>query len=825
MTIKIQGDKITFPDDSEQTTAYDGSSGGVPEAPIDGKQYGRQDANWTEVTGGGGSTPTPEALVWEDVSADRTFDTVYTNTNDVPIYVQAYFSGTGVGANNVKCSMDGAEIGFIGNNSSTGGSVYLQMPMFIVPAGSTYEFEMNGGTSVVDNWREARMPLAIGVPSVDTVIGMVAPFAMDSVPTGWLHCDGSAVSRTTYSLLYSKVADLYGAGDGSTTFNLPNLQDEFIRGSSDTLPVGNKQNDEFKAHNHNYEKFPGPAGNAIGYGNGAVQQSMQTTSTGGEETRPRNVAMLYCINATAEPSSGGGGTTDILPVLMSGRVNEDGTKQAGLGFETTFDGTYYINFDTPLDEGYVVSVSATNYLVANVFNETSTQCRVNFYNLDGEYVPTEWQFSIISLEPIKVGGGGSSYTPEPMVWEDKLTERAEGIEYTNDTGRLLNVSVISKGGVGFSSQLLVNDKPIAFFTYNTANHSNTVNVIVPVGATYKFNSAGDTSDITGWNEAEMPLAVATGGKTVAFKGELSDDQTGIASTTWTKVNLDTSDFDTDSALTDGKFQPSVAGYYQINGAVTNSATSGVNSSRTVAGIYKNGNWFSKGDDVGSAYGVGSKTSSVSDVVYLNGTTDYLELYAYLEVASGTARVESSPISTFLSAVLVSGGSASGDSIWTEVDGEAVYDGDIEVNGITVGRGSGAVATNTSVGVNSLNSNTNGAGNTALGYDAGTALTSGSNCTIIGRGAQASSPIINNEVTIGNDDVTLTRLRGKLLMTGNSIWQTTANVPNMYVHSSGEVMKSSATFYSAEEVDGKLAIKDTLIEKLSARLDELEKKVK
>ena len=52
--------------------------------------------------------------------------------------------------------------------------------------------------------------------------------------------------ETTYSLLYSKVGDTYGAGDGSTTFNLPDLQDEFIRGSSDTLAVGNKQDDDFK---------------------------------------------------------------------------------------------------------------------------------------------------------------------------------------------------------------------------------------------------------------------------------------------------------------------------------------------------------------------------------------------------------------------------------------------------------------------------------------------------------------------------------------------------------------------------------------------------
>ena len=91
MTIKIQGDKITFPDDSEQTTAYDGSSGGVPEAPVDGKQYGRQDEEWTEVTGGGGDSPSPvsfqaycstDAQVFAgDVTAQVGFDVFEWDTN------------------------------------------------------------------------------------------------------------------------------------------------------------------------------------------------------------------------------------------------------------------------------------------------------------------------------------------------------------------------------------------------------------------------------------------------------------------------------------------------------------------------------------------------------------------------------------------------------------------------------------------------------------------------------------------------------------------------------------------------------------------------
>ena len=63
----------------------------------------------------------------------------------------------------------------------------------------------------------------------------------------------------------------------------------------------------------------------------------------------------------------------------------------------------------------------------------------------------------------------------------------------------------------------------------------------------------------------MPVAVGTGGKTVAFRGELSANQS--VTSTWTKVNLDTASIDTDNALADGKFQPSVAGYYQVNGSV------------------------------------------------------------------------------------------------------------------------------------------------------------------------------------------------------------------------------------------------------------------
>ena len=64
------------------------------------------------------------------------------------------------------------------------------------------------------------------------VVGAVVAFAGSTSPAGWLLCDGSAVSRTTYAALFSVIGTTYGAGNGSTTFNLPNLTDKFIQGNS-----------------------------------------------------------------------------------------------------------------------------------------------------------------------------------------------------------------------------------------------------------------------------------------------------------------------------------------------------------------------------------------------------------------------------------------------------------------------------------------------------------------------------------------------------------------------------------------------------------------
>lgn len=74
--------------------------------------------------------------------------------------------------------------------------------------------------------------------TLDTGIPVGAIMAFHDVPAGWLQCNGAAVSRTTYAALFAKIGTKYGSGNGSTTFNLPNLHHKFIEGTTTSSEVG-----------------------------------------------------------------------------------------------------------------------------------------------------------------------------------------------------------------------------------------------------------------------------------------------------------------------------------------------------------------------------------------------------------------------------------------------------------------------------------------------------------------------------------------------------------------------------------------------------------
>jgi microcystin-dependent protein len=141
----------------------------------------------------------------------------------------------------------------------------------------------------------------LGLDSLVVPSGAVMSFAMNAAPTGWLECDGAAVSRTTYSALFTAIGTTFGTGDGSTTFNLPNLRGEFVRGWDHGRGVdsgrsfGSAQSDDLKAHTHTVPFNDSGAGVCIADAVGSATSTVDTGSTGGAETRPRNIALLYAI--------------------------------------------------------------------------------------------------------------------------------------------------------------------------------------------------------------------------------------------------------------------------------------------------------------------------------------------------------------------------------------------------------------------------------------------------------------------------------------------------------------------------------------------------
>ena len=71
-----------------------------------------------------------------------------------------------------------------------------------------------------------------------SITGVVQLYAGSTAPSGWLICNGQAVSRTTYAALFAVIGTTYGAGDGSTTFNVPNLVNKTVRGSNSLGKTG-----------------------------------------------------------------------------------------------------------------------------------------------------------------------------------------------------------------------------------------------------------------------------------------------------------------------------------------------------------------------------------------------------------------------------------------------------------------------------------------------------------------------------------------------------------------------------------------------------------
>jgi len=335
--------------------SFFGSAAGISNSTGGTNAFFGANAGRTNSTGGGNAffghaagrantTGSLNSFVGDNAGASNT-----TGSNNT--FIGAFSDGaagianaTAIGAN-AKATQSNSMV--LGNNANVGIGTSAPQAKLHVEGGSlsagkfTGNVEVNGNLNVTGN-------ITGGVP-VGTVVAFAGPAA--NIPAGWAVCDGAAISRTgEFADLFATIGTAWGAGDGSVTFNLPDLRGMFLRGvnggagndpdsagRAEAKPggntgdaVGSVQADQYRLHNHGVND-PGHSHNAkdghkfaIWHPNGnhdfsdgsvaayqfngiatplmnktaGAATGISITQSGGNESRPRNVYVYYIVKVS-----------------------------------------------------------------------------------------------------------------------------------------------------------------------------------------------------------------------------------------------------------------------------------------------------------------------------------------------------------------------------------------------------------------------------------------------------------------------------------------------------------------------------------------------
>lgn len=250
--------------------------------------------------------------------------------------------GTATPANAIDVAGGAIQISTSGGTARTVMSADSTDSIFSVNDDRNFTVKTNAATRLTVNSTAATSTVPVVLPAAPTTTlqaatkgyvdgltgapaGVIMAFAGTAAPTGFLSCDGSAVSRTTYATLYAAIGTAWGVGDGSTTFNVPDLRGMFVRGTGTNATgsssgavgpsVGTYAADTYLNHTHTDSGHThpylaptrggtaGPGGVGTGYAppndstytTSSGTANIQTSTTGGTETKPKNYGVLYII--------------------------------------------------------------------------------------------------------------------------------------------------------------------------------------------------------------------------------------------------------------------------------------------------------------------------------------------------------------------------------------------------------------------------------------------------------------------------------------------------------------------------------------------------
>ena len=333
LDLKLDAENYNASDILNKIKTVDGSSSGLDADLLDG-QEGSYYRNATNINSG--------TLAKERLPASIDADTLGNAATATSLK-------TAVTINSVTFSgLSGITVDpYVEQDNTSNATKYLT---FVDSSSESYQ-RMNIDTSLAYN--PSTKVLNVSVSSDVSEVGKISMFARNTAPPGYLKCNGAAISRTVYADLFASIGTTFGEGDGSTTFNIPDLRGEFIRGWDDERGVdtsrvfGSWQGGQnvshthtatvssnahthtwsgttsSDSHSHTYTKnsstftsqSQGSSYASTWYGSATGTTSADahthtvsgTTSSdshahtvtnaasGGTEVRVRNLAMLYCI--------------------------------------------------------------------------------------------------------------------------------------------------------------------------------------------------------------------------------------------------------------------------------------------------------------------------------------------------------------------------------------------------------------------------------------------------------------------------------------------------------------------------------------------------
>lgn len=249
--------------------------------------------------------------------------------------------GTATPANAIDVAGGAIQISTSGGTARTVMSADATDSIFAVSDDRNFTVKTNAAARLTVNSLTATSTVPVVLPSDPTTAlqaatkqyvdaagpaGAIMAFAGSTAPSGWLKCEGQAISRTTYATLFAAISTTWGSGDGSTTFNVPDLRGMFVRGTGTNATgsssgaagpsVGSYAADTYLNHSHaitdpghthdlivNSSGFQAGAASAYASGTNTTLTtqskttgiSVNTSTTGGTETKPKNYGVLYII--------------------------------------------------------------------------------------------------------------------------------------------------------------------------------------------------------------------------------------------------------------------------------------------------------------------------------------------------------------------------------------------------------------------------------------------------------------------------------------------------------------------------------------------------